>query len=438
MNLEVVLDEVPGVSEVVSVNGITSISSLRETGFRGARTLPATVVLCVEDICNFLQGIFVLDSVVENLVILSSSLSETDFLRLVQQFDSPIVVTDKFEVKNAYTCEELLETHQADSARVATRWILATSGTTAAPKLVSHSLQSLTKTVKNKKSLSDLRWGLLYDPARFAGLQVVLQAVGSGSCLVAPPGSESLAKRVSFLKRNGVNALSATPTLWKKILLSKLADDWPMVILTLGGEIAEQRVLDALVAKFPDAGIRHIYASTEAGTGFSVFDKTAGFPSSFIDNPPSGMELKVEDNRLFVKNNQVQKRYVGTDNEIADEYGFIDTGDVVEKDGDRYLFRGRANGVINVGGNKVYPETVENILKEHHSVAFVRVRGAKSSIVGELVCAEVVLESEQNQEAKLQELREFASEKLEPYQRPVKYIFVEDIPHNENGKIVRS
>ena len=84
--------------------------------------------------------------------------------------------------------------------------------------------------------------------------------------------------------REGVNAMSATPTLWRKILMSDASRSLALRSITLGGEIADQQVLSTLASTYPSARIRHIYASTEAGTGFSVTDGKAGFPVSFLEN----------------------------------------------------------------------------------------------------------------------------------------------------------
>ena len=50
---------------------------------------------------------------------------------------------------------------------------------------------------------------------------------------------------------------------------------------------------------------------------------------------------------------------------LADEDGFVDTGDMLELRGDRYYFAGRREGIINVGGQKVHPEEVEAVINRH-------------------------------------------------------------------------
>src|SRR2546428_11233925 len=74
-----------------------------------------------------------------------------------------------------------------------------------------------------------------------------------------------------------------------------------------------------------------------------------------------------------------------------DQEGFVDTGDIVERRGDRYYFLGRRSGVINVGGLKVYPEEVEAVINRHPAVRMSYGRARRSPITGSLVAADVVL-----------------------------------------------
>src|SRR5207247_3885175 len=88
-------------------------------------------------------------------------------------------------------------------------------------------------------------------------------------------------------------------------------------------------------------------------------------------------------------------RYLGEEHPaLTDDDGFVDTGDMVERRGDRYYFLGRRSGVINVGGLKVYPEEVEAAINRHPAVRMSMVRPRRSPITGALVIADVVLKRE--------------------------------------------
>jgi acyl-coenzyme A synthetase/AMP-(fatty) acid ligase len=262
-----------------------------------------------------------------------------------------------------------------------TRWVLYTSGTTGEPKPIGHTLESLSRTVAVGASTSSLVWGLLYDPNRMAGLQVILQSLRSGAKLVAPGLDRPLADRVIALVDGGVTALSATPTLWRRILQLPASEDLALRQVTLGGEIADQPVLDALRHRFPEARIVHVFASTETGAAFSVRDGLAGFPVSYLDDPPRGIALDIRDGVLHVHTPAAS---------AAGPDGFASTGDLVEVVGDRVMFLGRASGVVNVGGSNVWPEQVEHLLREHPAVLDAVVTATPNPLAGNLLVAQVV------------------------------------------------
>ncbi len=322
-----------------------------------------------------------------------------------------------------------------------TKWVLSTSGTTGEPKLIAHTLASLTRTAKHDLTRGqEYRWGSLYNLTGFAGLQVFLQSWCGGSCLILGREGSSLEERVEDLMHAGCTALSATPTMWRKLLMSCPVEQLALRQITLGGEIVDQKILAAPSNSFPDAKIVHIYASTEAGVGFAVRDGLAGFPASYLDDPPPGLQLAVDAHgRLLLRSDCDAQEYVDGCSELKRHDGFIDTGDLVERRGDRFFFLGRADGTINVGGNKVHPEEVENFLLGCDGVRFARVTGRKSPFAGELVQAEVVPESTNmsDPDAFKKALLVRCRAVLEPYKVPAIVKLVEDIEATAAGKMTR-
>ncbi len=270
----------------------------------------------------------------------------------------------------------------AGTGRAATRWVVYTSGTTGTPKAVTHTVASLSRTVVTTPAAAAHRWGMLYDPNRMAGLQVLLQALATGADLVAPPVHDPLPRRIDALVDAGVSAVSATPTLWRKIVQVPAIARWSTLRqITLGGEIADQHILSALTAAFPQARVVHVFASTETGAAFSVTDGLAGFPRGYLDVPPRGIALQVRDGILHV-------HAPGVSTAAAD--GFVSTGDRVELTADRVLFRGRDSGVVNIGGANVWPEEVENLLRDHPDVAEATVTAKSNPMSGNVLIATVV------------------------------------------------
>lgn len=321
-----------------------------------------------------------------------------------------------------------------------TRWVLVTSGTTGEPKGVVHSLETLASTTKRDlPEGSEFRWGLLYDPARFAGLQVLLQALIGGGVLVVPPEGD-LRTAVDFMIAERVTALSATPSLWRNILMTPGSEDLPLRQVTLGGEIADQSVLDALSKAYAEARIVHIYASTEAGVGFAVKDCLAGFPLTYLDaGTLDGVELKIgADDNLMLRKRRPATFLFDHHRPQMTEDGFLNTGDRVQIRGDRVMFLGRSSGAINVGGNKVMPEEIEGFLLEHPAIVAARVYAKPSSVFGNLVAADIQLKSDgENASVVRAELLGLCRSRLQRWQIPAVIRVVQDLELSATGKVDR-
>ena len=329
---------------------------------------------------------------------------------------------------------------QATVRNTKTRWIIPTSGTTAEPKLVAHDFESLSRTaLRDREKGAEIRWGLLYQIHRFAGLQVFLQSVCGGSGMIVTEPDESVVDRLKTLAAGGCNALSATPSMWRKLLMLPEVDGLDLRWVTLGGEIADQPVLNALKARFPEARITHVYASTEAGVGFSVRDGLEGFPVSYLRTPPSGVEIRVDEERLFLRSAKTSQTYVGREDALTDADNWIDTGDQVRlRDDGRYIFIGRASGAINVGGSKVQPAEVERVILDVEGVRMVSVYGRRNSMMGNLVEAVVVADPAIDQKVIMGKIRERCAEALQAFQRPAVIKFADSLDLNVSGKIERS
>jgi len=156
---------------------------------------------------------------------------------------------------------------------------------------------------------------------------------------------------------------------------------------------------------------------------------------------PSGVEMKVERDTLRIRSNRTAVRYVGSESAaLAEADGFVDTGDIVERHGDRYFFVGRSNGVINVGGLKVHPEEVEAVINGHPDVRMSLVRPRKSPITGSLVVADVVLR-EQPADSRLAELQgeilRRCRDSLTQHKVPAAIRFVPTLAVAATGKLAR-
>ena len=116
------------------------------------------------------------------------------------------------------------------------------------------------------------------------------------------------------------------------------------------------------------------------------------------------------------------------------EDGWFNTNDVVEVDGEYVRILGRKSDIINVGGEKVYPAEVENVIQELDEVAEVTVYGEKNAITGNIVCADVTAVSQLDQSELVALVKRHCREKLQRYKVPVRVNVVTEQQHTERFK----
>jgi acyl-coenzyme A synthetase/AMP-(fatty) acid ligase len=327
-----------------------------------------------------------------------------------------------------------------------TEWVLLTSGTTGVPKMVLHSLVSLTGAIKNGKSQqSPIIWGTFYDIRRYGGLQVFFRAILGGASFVIRSVDEPVADYMTRLDTHAATHVLGTPSHWRRVLMSPSARARALRYVRLSGEVADQAILDNLRSFYPQADIVHAYASTEAGVGFEVTDGLEGFPISTLGAHPGGIELKIEDGSLRIRSDRTASRYIGGQNSaVMDQDGFVDTGDMVELRNGRYYFLGRKGGIINIGGLKVHPEEVEAVINRHPEVQISHVRARNNPITGSIVVADVVLkvgankgEAGAGRETIKNEILQMCSDSLARHKIPAVIQFVSALNINAAGKLAR-
>jgi acyl-coenzyme A synthetase/AMP-(fatty) acid ligase len=320
-----------------------------------------------------------------------------------------------------------------------TEWVLLTSGTTGRPKLVVHTLATLTGAIgTGLPQPGAMVWSTFYDIRRYGGLQIFLRAAVTGTSLVLSSAQESTADFLSRVASYRVTHISGTPSHWRRALMSPATHLITPEYVRLSGEIADQAILNQLRATYPQARIGHAFATTEAGVAFDVNDGLAGFPADALQSTPD-VEMRVENRTLRIRSNRTARCYLGGQRVLRDREGFVDTGDVLELREGRYHFVGRGDGMINVGGMKVFPEEVEAVINGHPNVEMSLVRTRKNPITGALVVADVVLKSAAeaaSSEVRMDILR-LCREALPAYKVPATINFVPALAVAETGKLVR-
>jgi len=428
---------------LLSTKKSVNVDEIKQKRFDYQQTLAflrgKNVALCFQSNVELAIHIILLDGIVNRLLILPPDCLPEQLKDYLSSTDTEKVLSDFLEASSlADINTQVLVSLKNETKKISTQWVLTTSGTTGVPKLVKHSLKSLSRTVKVSNKEHHFVWGCLYHLHRFAGIQVLLQSLIANNQMVIIESTDNLSAMLNLFIRRHVNCLSATPTLWRNILMQPKSKHLPLSQLTLGGEIADNNILSALMLAYPATKIRHIYASTEAGVGFSVGDGLAGFPLAYLNGDLDKVLLKISDrNTLLIKSTACSSGYIGGE-VLASQIDYIDTGDVISLEGERCYFIGRENGTINIGGNKVNPEYVEQVLMTFPGVNMAYVSAKKSSIMGNLVqCQVVIADHFQDKSEFIKQLKFYCKTQLTPYMIPIFFKVVDHIKLNSTGKISR-
>jgi acyl-coenzyme A synthetase/AMP-(fatty) acid ligase len=324
-----------------------------------------------------------------------------------------------------------------------TEWVLLTSGTTGVPKLVVHTLATLTGAMTGGAALGHSAvWSTFYDMRRYGGLQIFLRAMLGGGSMVLSNGREPVGEFLARAGAHGVTHISGTPSHWRRALMSPAIGKLAPRYVRLSGEIADQAILDHLRSAYRDADMAHAFASTEAGVAFDVGDGFAGFPASLLGRR-GDVEMRVADGSLRIKSSRNALGYLGSAApELFDKDGFVDNGDMVELRDGRYYFVGRRGGVINIGGLKVHPEEVEAVINRHPGVRMSLVKARPSPITGAIVVADVVLNDKPLQAGGATALKNAIFEQcrsdLARHKVPAAIRFVPTLEVSAAGKLART
>ncbi len=202
---------------------------------------------------------------------------------------------------------------------------------------------------------------------------------------------------------------------------------------------------------FRPARLFVMYGQTEATARLSYLPpERAEDKAGSIGIAIPGVELRVVDDagrelppgeigELVARGPNVTPGYLDEPEETAAilHDGWLWTGDLAERDAEGFLYhRGRAKEILKIGGHRVSPIEIEQVIARHPDVAEAAVVGVKDALMGEVPAAVVVprpgaMPSEAD-------LLRFCRERLPAYQVPVTLALVESLPRNESGKLLRT
>jgi acyl-CoA synthetase (AMP-forming)/AMP-acid ligase II len=316
-------------------------------------------------------------------------------------------------------------------------FIIFSSGTTGKPKAILHGAEKFLVSFENaNKRFSTLAF-LLFD--HIAGVDTLFYTLFSKGTLVLP-SSRNPVDICKLVEQHKVEVLPASPSFLRLLFMSGVyesADLSSVQIVTFGSEPMNETGLANLDLMFPKAKSIQKYGTSEFGSPRSKSRSENGL---WIHMDGENCKTKVVDETLWVKSSGSMLGYLNAPQpEIVD--GWMNTGDRVEVDGEWIRILGRESDIINVGGEKVYPSEVENIISELKFVEDVLVYSEENAIMGNMVCARIKIVGEtssDNKKTYRKTLRTHCLKHLEPFKIPSKIEFTQDKLTNERQKKVRT
>ena len=146
----------------------------------------------------------------------------------------------------------------------------------------------------------------------------------------------------------------------------------------------------------------------------------------------------MEHGEILIQGNHVSPGYwKNIQNEQKFENNWLHTGDIGYFDNDGYLFLvGRKDDLINVGGEKVFPQEIEDVLKLMDEIDDVAVKGIPDKLLGKIIKAYII--TKDGIKLKDHEIISFCKGKLENYKIPKTIEFLDILPKNDQGKLLRN
>lgn len=274
--------------------------------------------------------------------------------------------------------------------------------------------------------------GSVFLDNRFVFPRIVLEALGAEGCT----GFAGVPLTFEIIRRQvNVSALS-----------------FPRLrYLTQAGGAMAQDTIAWVRRAFQPARLFVMYGQTEATARLSYLPpERAEDKKGSIGIPIPGVELAVVDDgggqlpdgetgHLVARGENVTLGYFEEPEETAAilHNGWLWTGDLAYRDSDGFFFhQGRSKEILKIGGHRVSPAEIEHVVAEHPEVAEAAVVGLADPLMGEVPSAFVVARPGRSPDEA--DIQRFCRERMPPYKVPARVTFVEALPRNQAGKLLRA
>jgi long-chain acyl-CoA synthetase len=328
-----------------------------------------------------------------------------------------------------------LEYEKVDFGGAVPDLIKVTSGTTAEPRAILFSAAQIEADCDNICETmgiggEDINYGIVAFSHSYGFSNLVTPLLCQGVPLVV--AKDALPRAVmTGLAASRATVLPAVPAIFEALSSIPMKTERLRLCISAGAPLRVETGT-AFRAAF-NLKIHTFYGASECGGIAYDANESDVRVQGFVGRPLCGVSIDPEpDGGIFVRSAAVGMDYFPEgDDDLGD--GVFKPADFLEQTPDGWRITGRRTDVINVGGKKVSPAEVENVLLSHPAIHEVVVFGVGGGMRTEAICACVVMKDA----AEEGEIRAYCARHLAAWQVPKSLIKLDAIPLNARGKVSR-
>ncbi|MFN7096472.1 MAG: ANL family adenylate-forming protein [Gammaproteobacteria bacterium] len=312
--------------------------------------------------------------------------------------------------------------------------IIMTSGSTGKSKAIVHNMLPLLSKLKQTKRTYSVISTLLFD--HIGGINSLLNSLYSGNNFVIP-NKKIPEVIIATIKACQVDVLITTPSFLNLMYINEVFKKnslKELLQINYSGEVMPESLLTQLSTMFPHIKFTQSYGLSELGILNAHSQKSS---SSKIKLDKQNVQYRVYDGKLEIKSTTAMLGYLNAPDQFTPD-GWFRTEDLVEIEGEYLRILGRDSDVINVGGEKVFPTEVENVLLRMPEVADIVVFGLPNAILGNIVTAKVHLNEKLNLSEFIKRMHIFCHDYLPSFKIPQKIILMDNLDYLPRFKKVRA
>ncbi len=351
--------------------------------------------------------------------------------------------------------KELVEEVEKNVSENDTSVIIYTSGTTGKPKganITHKSILSSSKALAEHMRCSERDVLIGHMPLNHAGgisCTILSSAQFKASVVLIPAFIPD--KILEAIQEYKATVFAGVPTMFLMLFNTNFEnyDVSSLRLVVVGGSNAQPELLKRMKENFPNATIMNLYGLSESSGAcictpldddFDDIVESIGKPideyeTMIVDE--SGKPLPGgEVGELVIRGDCVCDGYMGLEEKTRESFrdGWLFTGDMAYKRGERVYFMGRKKEMYIQAGYNVYPAEIENVLIKHPKVYMVAVIGVPDDFYGEKGVAYIIPKGEVTEA----EIKEYCSKYLADYKIPKEVILERELPLTPAGKIHKS